>query len=298
MISKKRVRALNNYLWGISEENRFYVGIKVSDVTSSRLEKAGFVKDMAEGELLLPCVIGPVSRFNANGGFEIHRDREMETCYREAYIKGWHDIYYFVTIPYKRYPRTPILAPNVELMIADVGGEKLILSPVLVKNIIESKKNTHVINLFLELFGECEIYKEDFAPALSNIPLKKVNWEILPSGTYVWDRVKDVVGKIIDYKKKHKAVVIERNIEVISKYKPSGLIVGRGGFKGYLVFEFPSKKLYVLENLIYGNATYILGNDYEELSKLTKGQIIGGELHEARLVHRQGWDKMLEKHLQ
>ena len=54
MISKKRVRALNNYLWGISEENRFYVGIKVSDVTSSRLEKAGFVNDMAEGELLLP----------------------------------------------------------------------------------------------------------------------------------------------------------------------------------------------------------------------------------------------------
>ena len=44
-----------------------------------------------------------------------------------------------------------------------------------------------------------------------------------------------------------------------------------------------------MENMIYGNATYVFRDNWEEFSKLSKAEIIQNNLQEKRLVHRGSW---------
>lgn len=83
--------------------------------------------------------------------------------------------------------------------------------------------------------------------------------------------------------------------EIYSQLDPSRYIdlLGREidpGFSRYVVFGFPQKNLYVVESMVYGNATYMFARDWESLSRMTKAEILEGGLHEQRLVHRLGWE--------
>ena len=52
--------------------------------------------------------------------------------------------------------------------------------------------------------------------------------------------------------------LILRNCKLIYARKPDFVVYGRAGFKGYAVFGFTSKNLYVLESAFPNNATYVL----------------------------------------
>jgi hypothetical protein len=58
------------------------------------------------------------------------------------------------------------------------------------------------------------------------------------------------------------------------------------GFNGYIVFGYADLGLFVLESLEHGNATYVFGQDWEQLSALTKKEILHGGLQEERIIHR------------
>ena len=59
--------------------------------------------------------------------------------------------------------------------------------------------------------------------------------------------------------------------------------------KGYLIFGFLEENLYVLECTQTNNATYILENNWEHLSGLTKAEILENNLHKERIIHRENW---------
>ena len=65
---------------------------------------------------------------------------------------------------------------------------------------------------------------------------------------------------------------------------------GRAGFRGYAVFGFTSKNLYVLESAFPNNATYVLQNDWETISQMSKLKFFQN-LHKARIVHSENWQK-------
>ncbi len=79
------------------------------------------------------------------------------------------------------------------------------------------------------------------------------------------------------------------------KFKPDVLYYGNGGFHGYLVFVFKRKGLVQMENMIYGNATYIFRDNWEELSKKSKAEIVKDGLQEHRFVHRRNWANLIKK---
>lgn len=81
------------------------------------------------------------------------------------------------------------------------------------------------------------------------------------------------------------------------KYDPSRAYQGVGGYSGYLVFEFGQGNLYVFESIMYGNATYIFENEWEEVSKLTKKEIIENQLAVARIIHNQAWSREVNRYL-
>jgi hypothetical protein len=294
MIERKRIRNIDNYLIGISQESSFYVCKKIDGIPLNKITSIGLSNPIEVGEQVLPKIMGSISRFNAQGGFLKLKDLPMETCYREIAVKDWHGNYHYVDVPYRRYQRKEILAPGVEVKIVEKDGTLFFASPLLIRNNANNGIIKHVINLFLELFGSCEILDDSFIPALSSIPTKRVNWKILPEGEYPWKRLAKIAGDI-ESSRSGKAKIQEHCIDAILKYKPVELIYGTGGFRGYLVFKFSAKGIFVMENVMYGNATYIFENDWEQFSQLTKAEIINNRFQKDRIEHRAGWEEKINR---
>lgn len=294
-ISKCRIRKPDNYLFGIENNQRFYIGIDIKSVSTEKLNAIGFSKDLIIGNQILPAILGNISRYNVNGGFVKLKELPKETLYREIVVKDWHHNYHYVDVPYKRYQRRILPAPEIEIKIVEQNNEKIIISPILIRREDNELKIRHVINLFLELFGECNILTEDLVPSIGTIPTIRVNWTVLPQGEYPWNRTNENISPILNRLSVNNRKLFEHRVKKITEYIPTRLIIGNAGFHGYLIFEFANKGIYVLESKYSGNATYIFGNNWEALSTLTKKEILDGNLQLNRFVHRNGWEVFIDR---
>lgn len=291
-ITKKRIRTLNNYLVGLDVNDDFYIAL--TDLSNiNRIHQIGFTNQINVGEQILPTIVGSKSRFNADGGFTIHRDQPKQTVYRQADIKDWRGNYHTVDIPYKRYPRTPIPAPEVELTVVQgSNNQKIIRSPLCRKGVTPDHEIIHIINLFLELFSECDTLQANLVPVF-NVPITRLNWDMLPPGNYPWNILKNNVQRTIGNVQINRRRIIERRLETISNHTPNFVAVGNAGFRGYIVFGFSNKNFFILESIHQGNATYVFGQNWQQLSQLTKEQILNQNLQQQRIIHRQGWDNQV-----
>ena len=293
MVEQKFIMNVDRYLIGIRDGQNFYAGIKITEEVKPLLKKIGF-KELTPNQQLLPRPIGSRTRFNANGGFIKHKELPKEIHYRSVFLTDWHGNDHLVDIPYERFKRTSIPAPSIEFCLIESNGDLLLLSPELIKSNETSAKNKQVINILLEIFGRCDFFTTEFVPVLKELPIKRVNWEILPPGEYPWERLSEVIGNIKSNRPnvgKRQAHTMDR----ILRYKPSQVIVGVGGFRGYIIMAFEDKNLFVVENPLYGNATYVFDNNWEEFSKLSKSDIINNNLMKCRYEHRTGWESKIDK---
>lgn len=88
-----------------------------------------------------------------------------------------------------------------------------------------------------------------------------------------------------------------RNCNLINECNPDFIAYGRSGFRGYIVFGFCKKNLFILESIFPNNATYIFESDWEGLSKLTKSEILNHNLQKGRLIHNANWPTEFEKYM-
>ncbi|MCB0747555.1 MAG: hypothetical protein KDC90_08830 [Ignavibacteriae bacterium] len=287
-INKKRILNIGSYLAGINSNDDFYIAL--TDLTNiNRITQIGFSNQLNIGEQILPSIVGSKSRFNANGGNTIHKNLPKETVYRQAEIQDWRGNYHTVDIPYQRYQRTPIPAPSMELtVVSGANNQKIIRSPRFIKDVTADSTIVHAINLFLELFSECDTLQANLLPAF-NVPITRLNWELLPPGNYPWNVLRNNVQRAIGNVGVNRRRIIESRLETISNHNPDFVAVGNAGFRGYIVFGFPNKTFYILESIHQGNATYIFGQNWQQLSQLTKEQILNQNLHQQRIIHRDGW---------
>lgn len=287
-IIRRRIKTVGNYLIGLNNNDTFYIAL-TNLIDINRIHRAGFTNQLNVGEQVLPSVIGRISNFNANGGNTIHKNMIKETVYRQADIIDWRGNYHTVDIPYKRYPRTPILAPEIELVvITGANNQKMIRSPLLTKGVTFDSTITHIINLFLELFGECDTVQSNLLPVF-NVPITRLNWSLLPPGNYPWSILRNNVQQAIGNVGANRRHLIESRIELISNQNPNFVAVGNAGFRGYMVFGFQNKNFFILESLNRGNATYVFGQNWQQISQLTKEQILNQNLHLNRFVHSASW---------
>ena len=140
----------------------------------------------------------------------------------------------------------------------------------------------------MEYFGECDLIKDDYTPFIAD-NIIRLNWKILPQGNYPWERVKEATRQRLQRETNNRKAVIENNLEVISSFIPDFVAVGQGGFNDYIVFGFPNKNLYILESIRSGNATYVFNSNWEQLSRLTKAEILNNNLHQRRVFHTPSW---------
>lgn len=295
---KKRIRKAHNYLLHVAEGAKAYIGLTVTEVIAERLKQIGF-ENLNPGVLLVPSPrLGSVSKFNSIGKFIPQRDKPKETAYRQQHWEwtdwGGNSHSRTVDIPYKRYPRKEILPPWVELQLLK-KDERLVLlaGSSITKGETEETAIVHRINLLLEIFKQVEIFQEDFKSFEIPKPIK-LNWDILPPGEMPWEQFKSHLTPVLENMSKGKKTIIADRIETVSQYQPDFHVIGKNGYRGYIIFGFTKQNLFIFENAEYGNATYVFeGSDWDHLSQLTKAEIITGNLHKHRFIHLDGWKEQI-----
>lgn len=303
IINKKRIRSLRRYLSYFQSETKVIVGIADPTRFEDTLKNIGFSFELKNGDTVLPSLIfGPISEFNAEGKNIKHKDQPMETVSRTAiwHWKQWNGPYdrilrsKIVDIPYQRYPRTFVPPPSIELkLILGPSGDNIIISNKIFDIQTDEQELIHAINLLLEIFNECQFFTENLE-SIINIPMQRLNWKILPEGEMPWERLHKELEPIIKKAPAGNRPVLINRLETIIKYKSTFTAIGQAGFQGYIIFGFPQKNVFVLESLLYGNATYVFGENWKELSKRTKAEILNEKLQKDRYIHKEGWKNKVD----
>ncbi|MHA6711015.1 hypothetical protein [Dehalococcoides mccartyi] len=297
IIQKQYIRNIDLYLDASYQDKTLIFGFKIENLIDGSVKRLGFRGTPSVGDGILPNIAGPVSRFNAEGKWIVHRDQPMETAHREVM---WHwqewrgrddteeksDVR---DVEYKRYPRTFVPPPSIELKISATGsGQLAVVSPATTLMGETSAQVKHIINLLLEFFDYCEVFNESL-DEMAAAPLRRLNWRLLPPGEYPWPRLKEQIQELIERTGKGKQEVLQYRLEAINSYGPEFRAIGEGGFRGYIAFGFPDKRVYCFESMYTGNATYVFSDDWVTLSKLTKAEILNEHLQKDRLIHIAGW---------
>lgn len=157
IIHKTRIRSLGGNVRGVRRGDEVVPGIRDLMRYMDLLKRIGFSSELAVGETVLPTAVGPVTQFNAEGKYEIHRDQPKETAYRQAEwrwqeFRGPYDteeMSRIVEIPYERYPRTFVPPPSIELSVKSLkGGESILVTPPLRFAPSNDELLLHCINVF------------------------------------------------------------------------------------------------------------------------------------------------------
>lgn len=281
------------------------IRVGVDDVGrfEEKLRAFGFKETDQNGTSILPSVVNRYAKKNAEQFFTVNKNRPLENYTQVVYWTRYewagrgelNPVTDFSYIKKKRYHRD-YFAPYSVYFTLIVDGEK---SRIISDDILFSEENHdklfNTVNMLLGLFGECTI---DFAEQKNEIKRFVVNWDILPKGEYPWSTVKETLGDLAKGHTKTRTEMMFRNCEAIYAKKPDFVAYGRAGFRGYAVFGFKRRNIYILESAMPNNATYILENDWETISQLSKAEILSQELHKARIIHSENWqinfDKIME----
>lgn len=284
MITKSKIRSVDQYL--VPELKTFrVVSPELTPAVKTKLQ----IDSYADGDKFLPLPIGPVSKFNANGGWFLLKDQPKENRYVVTVHwqwKDWHGKHYEDEKDvYKDcYQRKRILPPSEELILVN----NRVYSAVL--NETDKWRVKHVINLMLELFGGCDFVQPDFTEP---VRIKQKNFELLPPGEYPFERIQHLIDA--DPQRKRDICFLEERFNFFRKANPTMLIVGRGGYHGYVGFQY--KKYLILDSRWYGNAIYVFSANTELILSLTKKEVLDGHLHITRIPHTQDWQKNVELYL-
>ncbi len=304
IIRKKRIRNIELYWHLIDDNNEFYIAVNDIDRFKGRLIQIGFSENLELGETILPKAVGSVTRFNAEGKNNKQKNLPMETAYRQVmwrwkkFIGGgnFEEVEEIRDVPYQRYQVQFIPPPSHELTIAEVDNQKVIISTRILKSEENSIKARDIFNLFFEIFGECMMLNNN----LSTLKLPEIhrkNWSVLPPGEYPFDKIVDRINYDLRIVRNRNHIVIKHRVQQINEANPNFIAFGNAGFTGYWIFGFPNINTYVLESVYPNNATYILANDWERISRLSKSEILRNDLYVARIAHRINWSSEINRFL-
>ncbi len=246
------------------------------------------------GDVVLPdAKFGPLSKKNANGYSYADKTKQKEMRYvntirfhpygNDNADEIYKDIYRLC------YPKIEVPPYEISLQLTSNSRSELFIYAVLTKQIRDNFIK-EAINLLLEIFGICVITDEDIDVNFTN-KTNWCNWVILPPGEKPSDYLKNFYNN--NSSKKNMDFDLER-LKYIESFNYISDSVGINGFRGYTAFIF--EKYCVFECATYGNAIYIVEREnWEELSKRTKKELIVEGKVVAKIEHKEFWKESLKK---
>lgn len=305
IITKKRINSLTSLEW-LKGGQKIVLATRDAMRFKERLVDLGFTNKFEEGERILPRIVNPTTRRNAEMFYIPDKSKPKETYYQTLWWtrKEWAgrgettEVSDYVDIPRERYQRIEYQPYSVELILKyDVYGKLMAVTDTIEYTLENQKLLLNSINIFLTNFEECEILTDN----LSDLYPEKtiyLNWEVLPQGEYPWSKIEEDLDKISTGNSKTNRRMMKDRCGYINEFNPDFRAYGKAGFRGYVIFGFKKKNTYVLESVYSNNATYVFNENWRELSMLTKAQILNGGLHSARLIHRGNWKKEISSLLE
>jgi hypothetical protein len=146
------------------------------------------------------------------------------------------------------------------------------------------------LNLLQENAGHHGVFPSD-APLADYVGTLYVTWELLPPG----ERDSNI-ARIFRTVKTDDARVrarIEERYDVLERLRPLQFVHGTNGFRNYFGARF-APDLVVFENVDYGNAVYVMFEDWETLSQKSRTELLAKHPDEfVRIAHANQWKARL-----
>jgi len=203
-------------------------------------------------------------------------------------------------------PQGMMIEPTV---LEDRGGDhvviKFALTPLLDRSMAEFELMLlWSINVLQENTGTTGVFASD-ASADDYKATITLDWQIFPPGT-----ADEIVARLAGTARPGNAADFEKHVRdrvrLFESFNPTNYIRGQGGFGSYFGAQF-ADDLVVFENLKYGNAVYLLYQNWDEVSRRSRLDLLRDQdAHFDRVVHKDGWeghltallhDKMFERGL-
>lgn len=264
------------------DERKIQIGITAD---ASRKQRLG-LKNI--GDIVLPSGnFGAVCMKNAYGYSYPDKTQPMEYRYITTnWIQpyGNENASSIACDIYKEcYPKIEVPPTGIEIELFEDKNK----NQYLIASLTDEVRTHHLVetvNIFLEIFGECYIYSDEFN-MYDSPNRRRCNWEILPPGekpSKHMSKMHSQQGKDID------SFNISR-LKTIERFKYEEVVEGINGFQGYYAYVF--KNCCVLESAIYGNATYIIPKEnWEILSQKTKKELLDDNFVIKKVVHTENWE--------
>ena len=254
--------------------------------------------------LVLPTSIipstdqGRYSDRNVNGIEIIRKDLAKEKHYNTVESPNWGDGYkgtHTVNLPYEKYPREFIPPRELEINIkcnnTKPNQTEYIIAFKVNETLDRTRRDFKIklfenLNLLQENVGMCGIEAADVA--LENYEKTlRVTWEILPPGTR-----EETIKRVFKGKKPtpNEEKVAGERYDFFMSLKPRSFVFGSSGFRRYFG-ALIQDDLVVFENIQYGNAVYVLFDNWQELSKRSRIDLLKGKYGKdfERVIHKSGW---------
>lgn len=245
-----------------------------------------------------PAIQGKYSAQNVNGVEIVRKDLPKETHYNSVETPNWGDSYngtHTVDLPYEKYPREfhPPRELEISMTCKDLlpNASSYIISFQVKEVLNKTAKDFEQqlfenLNLLQENVGACGVQAADM-PMADYMKSLHVSWEILPPGT-----LDDTLARLFSGKSptaQEKDVAAER-YKFFTDLKPKSLVYGSSGFRRYFG-ALLEDDLVVFENIQYGNAIYVLFENWEDLSKRSRIDLMAGKFGTSfeRVIHSHGW---------
>lgn len=283
------------------------VKFKTEEILAGKLAHLGISVD-TQGLHLPDSIIplksqGKYSDRNLNGQVIVRKDLPKETHYNSIESPNWGDVYYgthTVNLPFKKFPRDFNPPRELEILMTCSNTQPNLSSYIIafqVKEVLDirskdfEEKLLEDLNLLQENIGKYGVHPAN-VPIIDYMKSLHVSWEILPPGT-----LEETINRVFRGKSpttEQKDVTTER-YKFFMGLKPKEFIFGQSGFRRYLG-ALLDDDLVIFENIEYGNAIYILFNNWEELSKLSRINLLSGKFGEnfERVIHTNEWKSRVE----
>lgn len=142
------------------------------------------------------------------------------------------------------------------------------------------------LNLLQENTGSCSV--ESSAKSREEyIATTLVDWEIFPPSSF--DHFLAKAKSTFSGNSAETNPIIDERVAEFRRLSPERYILGKGGFNRYIGAVLPNGVV-SFENIRYGNALYVLYEDWEDISQRSRSELLRGtNANYERIPHVEGW---------
>lgn len=249
-----------------------------------------------------PATIGRWSRINLEGKEVVRKDlpKYWKTfSYQAPSWRGYstHTVYQDREVYPRDYIRAKTLDIEITLLeeIQENSQQYYILRFLVVEPLSSNQQDVEAellynLNMLQENTGCSDVFLLE-APAAEYLATVHINWEILPPG----ERDENIRRIMSGTKTGHSEREVRQRYMALENLNPAQIVKGSSGFSRYFgaVFE---DDLVAFENLKYGNALYLMYQDWRELSQRSRLELLAGDRDGfERIIHNTGWERKLRQ---